>query len=542
MASNRRHGAVRLLAAALALFAGWTPARGDAGAPTPATVVVLGATGDLTARMLVPALLELERAHALPAGTRVLGLAPPSPDIPDNSDAAFRRLIQDRVKQLAPSGWDATAWSRLAPALHFQPGDLADPKTFEALAARLAALEGAPSTHVFYLALPPKLIGPTVQRLQGAGLIGRGDRHVRVVVEKPIGVDLASARAINDDLERIVGEDRTYRMDHYLGKQNVRNLLKLRFADRRFQSIWNKHYIDRIEVSAHEKVGIEGRSAFYESVGAARDMVQSHLLQVLALATMDRPAGPGAAGVREAKIRLLESLRPLGPQEVARQVVRGQYRGGAAGGYRDQSGVAPDSVTETYVAMRVELPGRRWAGVPMHLVTGKALDEKRTEVRVHFRRLPAQLAASIGQAPEEPAILTIGIDPKPTLSLAGRPLALPPAAGPSLGPYARQLADVLAGDQALFLHRRETEAAWRFIDPIVAAWKQAGRNRLFPYRAGSTGPIRARTVLPRGSLDGSPPPDELAWARLRARERGTAGGRTRPMEPLRAQGPAIRHR
>jgi glucose-6-phosphate 1-dehydrogenase len=482
--------AAGLLLAALVLLA-----RAAAAAPEPANLTILGASGDLTGRLLMPSLIQLAKESLLPPGSRVIGVGPPSAEYPD--DPTFRGWMKARVRSLA-GAVDEQTWPGFADRLHFQAADVDRPADLVALKERLSALSAADGPkgrrNIFYLALPPTKIKAAIEGLAAAGLIGPGVDG-DVVVEKPIGVDEKSAREINDLLDRTLGEAHTFRMDHFLGKPNVRRILDLRFSDPRFARVWNKRFIDRIDVDAGEQIGIEGRGAFMEGTGALRDMVQSHLLQALSVLIMDRPRTLAPDAIRAEKIKALESIRPMSVPEAAKKVVRGQYTAAdGRRGYREEPGVARDSTIETYVAVPIDLGLRSFRHVPVVLHTGKAEAEKDTSIAVHFKRLPPELTPK-GRDPGEGGTLRFAIAPRPGITLDGQEVALP-ARGPELLPYARQIADVLARDQSMFLHRRESEAAWRVVDPIERAFRLAGARGLRLYPAGSRGPKQADRLRP----------------------------------------------
>ena len=471
----------------------------------PTTVVVIGATGDLTSRLLMPSFVQLSEEGELPKGARIVGMALPSKAF--SGDDGFRSWMKTRLATMG-GNVEPAAWDRLSRNVNFHEGDLADAGSFTALKSKLTALDqadreagaiGASRRVVFYFAIAPKLIGTTLDNLAKAGLIGK---HLAndVVLEKPIGTDSTTAREINDKLESVIGEQHVYRMDHYLGKTTVRNLHHLRFEDPRFKSIWNKKFIERIEVAAVEKLGVEGRGGYYEQAGATSDMVQSHLLQVVAMATMDKPKSQDAADLRKSKIALLKSIKPANMNHLERDVVRGQYTGNdEMPGYLGEQAVSPSSSTETFVAMKLNVGTRAFKNVPINVTTGKALGEKQSYVKVHFKRLPTELAIELGRDPAEHATLTLGIDPTPSLSMDGQKMAFDRGKSPQLSPYANQLRSVLASDPSLFLHRDESEASWAFIDPIRALWAQAGAKGLKKYRAGSTGPAAAQRVTSRAA-------------------------------------------
>jgi glucose-6-phosphate 1-dehydrogenase len=482
---ERRAAAIAALLLAL-LAAG----RASANPDRDTMLVVLGGTGDLSTRMIYPSLLELQKYGVLTKNSRVVAVAPPSPAIPGASDAGFHQFLDNKGVKDA---------HKLQPVIHYQPADLGERGDLQKLGARLDAIDEAdraagrlkgPRERIFYLALPPGMFKQTLTHLREVGLVGRTAKVTnRVVVEKPVGTDLESSEKINSALAEVFDDENVYRMDHYLGKQGTRDLYRLRFADRRFQHIWNNHYIDHITVKANEALDVQGRGKFYDQVGATRDMVQSHLLQLLAITLMDEPKDETTRAVRDAKARAFQALRPIPKTRLAKSVMRGQYvdRQNPLSGYLHEPGVDPHSSTETFVSVRTQLAGKQWKGVKVRLESGKALNEKATEVTVHFKRLPNDLAAELGQPPGHPAALTIRIDPEPTITLNGSPLALRNAkgSGMELSAYARQLREILRGNGAWFPGRNEVRASWRFTDPLV---EHGATRKPLLYGKGTHGP------------------------------------------------------
>ncbi|MEW6473804.1 MAG: glucose-6-phosphate dehydrogenase [Actinomycetota bacterium] len=454
-------------------------------AVTASRLVILGATGDLTARYLLRALAELVSAGALPRDVDIVGVARDPWD-----DTRFRLEASRRLERHA-SDLSREARERLVSRLRYVPGDVAEP---DALREPLGDPAGP---IVAFLALPPALFGAAIRGLAAAGLGGDG----RLVVEKPFGTDLESARDLNRLLHRHFTEPAVFRIDHFLGKQTVQNILGLRFANRLFEPLWCAEHISSIEIVWDETVALEGRAGYYDHTGALRDMVQNHLLQLVCFVAMERPAGLGEGPLRDAKVELLRSVRRLTPHDASRLTRRARYRAGAVQGrpvpdYGAEPGVDAARGTETFTDVTLFVDNRRWLNVPFRLRTGKALAADRREVRVAFRpveRLP------FGQ-PEEPGpnLLTLSMDPDRlsvdlALNGAGDPFCLDPArwdlelAPQELSPYARLLMDVLEGDPALFIRGDEAEESWRIVEPILEAW-DAGASPLLDYRAGSDGP------------------------------------------------------
>jgi glucose-6-phosphate 1-dehydrogenase len=458
--------------------------------------VVLGATGDLMRRKLLPSLYEV--------GTSLGGRSPPFHLLgcarEPLDEPAFRRQVADSLVA-AGAARPAVARRWAGTFAHYASLGAETAADFLRLRDRVEEVERAeqlPGHRVVYLALPSTAIAPVVRALGGAGL-ARGPGWTRLVVEKPFGTDFASARALNRELHREFDERSIYRIDHYLGKETVQNLLVFRFANMLFESVWNRDRISHVEITVAEELGVEDRARYYDGAGALRDMVQSHLTQLLSLTAMEVPSSLDADAVRNEKVKVLASVQPLGPGDV----VRGQYRAGRLGrasvrAYRDEPGIARGSRTETFVALRLRLNSWRWQGVPFFLRTGKRLPEKRTEIVVHFRRPPVWFFP--GPAPAEIAAntLTITIQPDEGFELAfeikrpGRAIELEThrlhfryaeAFGPLEDAYRTLLVDLMRGDPTLFVRADEVEAAWRIYDPLLRH-----PSRLRPYPAGSWGP------------------------------------------------------
>ncbi|HZZ83191.1 MAG TPA: glucose-6-phosphate dehydrogenase [Anaeromyxobacteraceae bacterium] len=475
-------------------------------APSPCALVIFGATGDLARRKLAPALYNLALDGALPEGMAILGTG--SSQL---SAAELRARIRAGLESFSRRlPLDEPVWTRFSEALDYLGGNFEDPATYAALKERLGRLEGSKGTcgnHLFYLATPPDLAPVIVRNLHAAGLLASA-RHgagpwARVVLEKPFGRDLESAQALDRLLARWLDESQTYRIDHYLGKETVQNILVLRFGNSIFEPLWNRRYVDHVEITAAESIGVEGRGRFYEQTGLVRDVVQNHLLQVLALCAMEPPLTFGADDVRDAKLRLLRSLQPLGDGDALRaSVVRGQYRG-----YREEPGVAPDSRVPTYLAARLLVHNWRWQGVPFYLRAGKRLAQRLTEVRVHFQPIPLSLFPQ-QQGGLSPNVLTLRIQPQEGISL--RFVAKVPGDHLSVGDvhmdmsyagafggllrdaYERLLLDCMRGDATLYARRDWVEEAWRFVAPLLADGDPPA-----VYEPGSAGPAEADELLLR---------------------------------------------
>jgi len=486
-------------------------------APTqPAALVLFGATGDLARRKLFPALFALRRQG--PAGPlRILGFAHE-----DHAPEAFRQMVDRAIAESGVAGAeDAGARAAFAAAVDYIPGDFTAPDRYEEIARRLAAGDGTPR-RLLYLATPPPLYPEIVERLGRAGLsrAAGGEAWTRIVIEKPFGTDLASAQALNRRLHRHFREEQVHRIDHYLGKETVQNVLVFRFANGLFEPVWNRNYIDHVQITVAETLGVELRGAYYEGAGALRDMVQNHLLQLLSLVAMEPPIAFSADDVRDRKVEVLRSIHPLSAEEVARRVVRGQYAAGHEGdagapapGYREESGVRPDSGTETFVAAQLQIDNWRWADVPFYLRTGKRLQRRTAEIAVEFKRPPQLLFADTGAGRLRPNVLVLRIQPEEGIFLRfgakapGQTIEIVPVemdfaygarfGEPVLDAYARLLLDALRGDATLFTRADEAEAAWRIVDSIHAGWRADAAAPPQAYPAGSWGPPAATRLLSR---------------------------------------------
>jgi glucose-6-phosphate 1-dehydrogenase len=468
-------------------------------------LLLFGATGDLAQRMLLPSLCALHADHLVADDLEIIGTARQAHD-----DASYRNFAREALERFMPAerrGSMATFLNRL----HYQPLDANDIAGFNALAVKVGSTDGGLA---IFLSTAPNLFEPTIAGLAGAGLTGE---TVRIGLEKPLGTDLSSSREINDAVARAFPEDRIFRIDHYLGKETVQNLLALRFANILFEPLWNAAHIDHVQITVSETVGLEGRVGFYDGAGALRDMVQNHMLQLLALVAMEPPASFNATAIRDEKVKVLRALRHVGPTET----VTGQYRAGAIAGqpvpgYDEELG--QDSDTETFVAIKAHLDNWRWKGVPFYLRTGKRLPERKTEIVVQFRQVPHSIFAGRGAA-TVPNQLVIGIQPEENIRLAlmakvpgldrdgirlrSVPLdiTMPDAfAGPTKRiAYERLLLDLIEGDQTLFVRRDEVEAQWDWIDAIRALWTDQGIKPR-SYTAGSWGPNSAIALTERDGV------------------------------------------
>jgi len=493
----------------------------------PCTLVILGGGGDLARRKLLPALYNLGFDGELPGRFAAVGVARSELD-----DAGYRDMARAGIERHSRRPLDDEHFRSFASALHWLQGSFDDARTFVRLRERLASIEaahGLPPDRVFYLAIPPRLIGPAVEALRSAGLLttpSGSARFARVIVEKPIGESLASARAINATLARGVAEPDIYRIDHYLGKETVQNIMVMRFANAIFEPLFNHKYIDHVQITAAEEVGVGTRAGYYDRSGALRDMVQNHLLQLLSLTAMEPPYSLEADVVRDHKLEVLRCLRPIRGAEVERCVVRAQYdpgfaRGADVVGYLDEDRVAAGSTTETFTALKVHVDTWRWAGVPFYLRTGKRLAKRATEIAVQFKMVPPVLFNADPERSLLPNVLALRIQPEEGLSLRiatklpGAKVRIYPVRmdfryGSTFGDqspeaYERLLLDVMAGDATLFMRRDAVETSWAWIDPIRDRWDELGATELARYGAGTWGPDEADHLLEA---------DGRAWRRL----------------------------
>jgi glucose-6-phosphate 1-dehydrogenase len=495
----------------------------------PCSLVIFGASGDLTGRKLIPALYQLFLEKQLPSPFRIIGFAR-SP----KTDAIWREEMSKALQKFSRTKpVDAKQWEAFASMLHYVQGDYGDPKSYKHLSERLddASAEALRRNRLFYLAIPPSQFAEVVEHLSNAQLLTKGDSAhgwQRVVVEKPFGHDLASAQQLNSELTRFVHEKQIYRIDHYLGKETVQNILVFRFSNAIFEQLWHRQAVDHVQITVSEQLGVGARGGYYEEAGALRDMVQNHLLQVLALVTMEPPVTLEGECIRDEKVKLLKAIRPI--LDVERDVVRGQYSSGTVNSqprpaYRQEPNVRPESNVETFVAMRLLLDNWRWAGVPFYLRTGKNMPLSASEVRVQFRPPPHVLfAAQCGPKLDANAI-TIRLQPNegislrfngkiPGTALQLRPVPMHFSYNTEFGAYTpeayeRLLLEALAGDATLFIRRDEVETAWDIVDRIRDAWKAKPLTEREFYAAGTWGPAAADELLAaRGHTWRNPEPGQ----------------------------------
>ncbi len=492
----------------------------------PCVLVMFGVTGDLASKKLLPAIYDLANRGLLPPGFSLVGFARR-----DWVDEDFAQLTHDAVKANARTPFREEVWQQVSEGVRFVPGEFADDAAFDHLARVVAQLDAERSTggnYAFYLSIPPGAFSVVVQQLKRSGLADakpdeRGYQPWRrVVIEKPFGHDLASARELNAILADVFPPHAVFRIDHYLGKETVQNLLALRFANTLFEPIWNRGYVDHVQFTMAEDIGIGGRAGYYDGIGAARDVIQNHLLQLLALTAMEEPLSFSSASLRAEKEKVLSAVQI--PDDLAEGTARGQYAAGwqggiEVGGYLQEDGIAPDSMTETYAAVRLAIDTRRWAGVPFYLRTGKRLPTRMTEIAVMFQRAPhlpfettdteelGQNALVIRVQPDEGVTLRFG-SKVPGSAMEVRDVNMDFAYGESFTEsspeaYERLLLDVLIGDPPLFPRQEEVELSWQILDPIEEFW--AAHDKPEQYPAGTSGPAGADAMMAR---------DGRAWRRL----------------------------
>ena len=477
-------------------------------------MVLFGVTGDLATKKLMPAIYDLANRGLLPPGFSLVGFARR-----DWADQDFGKIVHDSVQAHARTPFREEVWRNLAEGIRFVPGVFDDNAAFDLLASTLHDLDvqrGTGGNHAFYLSIPPGFFSVVCEQLERAGLsTPRDNAWRRVVIEKPFGHDLASARELNAIVESVFPADSIFRIDHYLGKETVQNMLALRFANQMFEPIWNSHYVDHVQITMAEDIGIGGRAGYYDGIGAARDVIQNHLLQLLALTAMEEPANFDAASLRAEKEKVLSAVRV--PRDIGLATARGQYSAGWQGGeqvvgYLEEKGVKPDSTTETYAAIRLDIDTRRWAGVPFYLRTGKRLGRRVTEIAVVFKKAPhlpftdtateelGQNAVVIRVQPDEGVTMRFGAK-VPGNQMEVRDVTMDFGYGrafteSSPEAYERLILDVLLGDPPLFPRHEEVELSWKILDPIEAHWaKQKGG--LDQYEAGTWGPAEADEMMRR---------------------------------------------
>ncbi len=489
----------------------------------PSVMVIFGVSGDLTSRKLMPSLYDLAMTSRLAEGFTIIGISRR-----EWSDEQFRSEMRESVEANARTPVTQDRWESFAKGLFYVAGNFDDQTMYDRLGSLLAVVDEERRTEgnrLFYLATPPSFYISIINSLGAHDLVDRQDFYsapkigwMRLVVEKPIGNDLLSARELNHAMSEVVSESQIYRIDHYLGKETVQNAMAFRFANVLFEPVWNRHYVDHMQITVAESLGVENRATYYEEAGATRDMLQSHMLQLLSIVAMEPPAVFRGNAVRDEKVKVLRSVIAPGGDSVRDLTARGQYaagfiEGNAVPGYRQEQDVSPKSLTESFVAMKLKVDNWRWADVPFYLRTGKRLPRRVTEIAIQFQRVPHLMFKAAGTSEVEPNLLTIRIQPDEGISLRFaakipgttmelRTVRMDFAYGAAFGSagadaYERLLIDAMTGDQTLFARRDEVETAWNIVDPVLSAWQDEDVTGLPLYEAGTWGPDKADLLIQR---------------------------------------------
>lgn len=466
------------------------------------TIVIFGASGDLTQRKLIPSFFNLFRKHKTPKEFNIVGYG-----WTPFTDEQFRAHLRHGLDEYANYEFTEEVWSLFATRLHYHQGKYDDQAGFEKLADLLSSLEEGQANRLYYMAIPPKLFPSILTNLDATHQIKEDGGWRRVVVEKPFGTDLDSAKELNEHLHKVLNEDQIYRIDHYLGKETVQNILFTRFANTIFEPIWNRNYIDSLQITVTEEVGVGHRGGYYDDVGVLRDMFQNHLLQLVTLVAMEPPASFNADALRNEKVKVLSAIQPISGDAVEYNTVRAQYKG-----YRDEMDVKKDSVTPTYAALRLFINNWRWQGVPFYLRSGKYMAEKQTQIIIRFKEPPLAMFPMPPGQKMTPNMLVLYLQPDEGVHLRFEAKAPDTVAetrsvdmefhyAESFGPtsipeaYERLLLDALQGDASLFTRADEVEMAWALIDPILQTWETDQTPPLAEYEPGSWGPVEANVLL-----------------------------------------------
>ncbi|MBN1465620.1 glucose-6-phosphate dehydrogenase [candidate division KSB1 bacterium] len=492
--------------------------------PQASTVVIFGATGDLTKRKLVPSLYSLHVEGLLPQDFKIIAFARR-----DKNDEIFRNDMREALQQHAGDIGNSTRMNQFLSLIHYHRGDFNQTEPYVELARSLEKLKserGITGNRLFYLATPPSTYDAIIENLGAAKLNKSTSGWTRIIIEKPFGRDLRTAIELNNVVERVFAEDQIYRIDHYLGKETVQNILVFRFANGIFEPIWNRRYIDHVQITVAETLGVEGRGNFYEETGITRDIVQNHALQLFCLFAMEPPAAIDSSAVRNEKVKVLQAVKQFRERDVDDMVVRGQYAAGSLMGrrlpsYKEEEGVAPDSATETYFAAKFFIDNWRWADVPIYIRTGKRLPKRVTEIAIYFKNAPLQMFSEKARSQVGSNVLALRIQPDEGISLRFdskvpgpssfiRPVTMDFRYGTSFGQtppdaYERLLLDALLGDSTLFTRSDENQMAWRLLDPLFKRWEQLGKIELPQYQIGTWGPAQADGLLRN---------DQREWRRL----------------------------
>jgi glucose-6-phosphate 1-dehydrogenase len=486
----------------------------------PCLLVIFGASGDLTRRLLIPDLFGLHREGLLPEGFAVLGVSRTA-----YTDDAFRSLLKDAARERGAGTLDGAQWDAFAARLFYQSADLEDPASYPGLMERIRSLcagNGIPGNVVFYAAVAPRHYASLVGRIGEARMAAPSDDlpgFRRLIIEKPFGRDLEGARALNREIGSVFHDSQVYRIDHFLGKETVQNIFVFRFGNGIFEPLWNRNYVDHVQITVAETIGVEGRGDFYEEAGAVRDMIQNHLLQLLALVAMEPPNSLDGDDIRGEKLKVLKSIVRVHPDRIGESCVRGQYAEGEIDGkkvpaYRSEKNVSPASFTETYAAFRLSIDNWRWAGVPFYLRTGKRMARKVSEIAIQFHPAPSTLFKDTACGQLESNLLVINIQPEEGIFLRfgakepGPEVCVRPvdfnftyreAFGARSTPaYGRLLLDVMHGDPSLFPREEDVEASWTLLDPFLRRWQGDPSRDLYFYAAGSWGPAEADALMKGG--------------------------------------------